>query len=117
MAQKDKDARTMSFMTTGTMTGRYQTTIPKTVRETLGLSKQSKVAYHRDETGRVFIKSADSDDHDPALGPFLDLLAADMAGHPERLQTLNEGRMERVGELTAGVDIGDIDAPLDPDDD
>ena len=100
---------------TGTLTDRYQTTVPKGVRERLGLTKRGKIAFIEEDNGRVYIENAD--DRDPALAPFLDLLAADMTAHPERLSPLNEARMGKVADLTAGVELGDMDAPLDPDND
>ena len=62
----------------------------------------------------VVLERAEPDASDPALGPFLDLLAADLAAFPERL-SLHEGDvLERARELVADVQV-DLDTPLDHD--
>lgn len=104
-----------TLFSTGTLTDRYQTTVPQGVRERLGLTKRGKIVFAEDENGRIYIENGDA--RDPALAPFLDLLAADIAAHPERLSPVNADRMAKVATLTTGTDLGDMDAPLDPDDD
>lgn len=104
-------------LTISTLTDRYQTTVPKAVRERLNLSKRGKIAF-REEGGRIFIENADAVEHnDPALAPFLDLLAEDMANTPQNLRPLDARRMADVRTLTHGVELGDTDAPLNPEDD
>ncbi len=49
------------------------------------------------------------------LGTFLEFLARDMAAHPDRLQALDGGLVERIESLVKDVEI-DIEAPLSPDD-
>lgn len=97
-----------------TLTDRYQTTIPEAVRTQLGLSKRDQLNYTIDETGTVTLRRAHTDEHDPALRPFLVLLERDIATHPERLESL-EGMQSDLLALTEGVTF-DLNAPLDPDD-
>ena len=47
--------------------------------------------------------------------PFLDLLACDLAKHPERLQAVGAGLAQRIQALVGGVAV-DLDAPLSADD-
>jgi len=101
---------------TSTLTDRYQTTVPKMVRDRLHLSKRSKIVFC-EEGGRIYIENAETIHQDPALMPFLDLLAADMAKNPGRLRPLDADMMAQIRELTHGVDLGDIDAPLSPEND
>ena len=99
---------------TSTLTDRYQTTIPEAVRTQLGLSKRDQLNYTIDETGSVTLRRADTDEHDPALRPFLASLERDLAAHPEHLRSL-EGIRTELLTLTQGAEF-DLSAPLDPDD-
>ena len=99
-----------------TLTDRYQTTVPETVRRTLKLRKRDKIHYTIRPGGEVVLTRAEAADvDDPVLGQFLDFLARDIASHPERLKTLDAGFVQRVQALVAGVEI-DLDAPLNADD-
>lgn len=52
---------------------------------------------------------------DPVLGQFLGFLARDVARHPERLQALDVGLVQRLQSLIGGVEV-DLDAALSADD-
>ena len=52
---------------------------------------------------------------DPVLGKFLGFLARDMASHPERLQAVDAGLVERLQSLVGGIEV-DLDAALSADD-
>jgi len=52
---------------------------------------------------------------DPVLGKFLGFLARDMASHPERLQAVDAGLVERLQSLVGGIEV-DLDAGLSDDD-
>ena len=99
-----------------TLTDRYQTTIPEPVRRRLGLSKRDRLRYAFTPDGQVLITRAEPPaKDDPALEPFLEFLARDLAAHPERLRAVDAARRERLEALVAGVEI-DLEEPLDPDD-
>ncbi|QDQ28545.1 hypothetical protein FNU76_20535 [Chitinimonas arctica] len=49
------------------------------------------------------------------LQGFLDVLAQDIANHPERLHVVDGTLLRRIEALVGGVDL-DLDAPLSPDD-
>jgi len=49
------------------------------------------------------------------LRPFLDFLARDIASHPERLQAVDTGLVQRLQALVGGVEVN-LDAPLSADD-
>ncbi|MDH5528271.1 MAG: type II toxin-antitoxin system PrlF family antitoxin [Nitrospirota bacterium] len=99
-----------------TLTDRYQTTVPDTVRKALKLGKRDKIRYVIQSNGRVVITRAGSaEEDDPVLGQFLGFLAHDVAGHPERIQALNTGLVQRIRSLVGDVEI-DLDAPLSDDD-
>src|SRR5690606_33199883 len=65
-----------------TLTDRYQTTVPETVRRALQLGKRDRIRWAINADGQVLLQRAD-DAADPVLGRFLDFLAADMTAHPE----------------------------------
>ena len=80
-----------------TLTDRYQTTVPETVRRALKLGKRDKIQYAIRPGGEVVLTRANaSDEDDPALGPFLALLAADIARHPAQLRALDADFAERL---------------------
>ena len=63
-----------------TLTDRYQTTVPETVRRALRLGKRDKIHYTIRPNGEVVLtRAAPGDSDDPALMPFLGFLARDMA--------------------------------------
>ena len=60
-----------------TLTSKGQITLPKPVRQALGVGTGGKVAFDLLD-GRVVVTRADAEHEDPAIGAFLDLLAADI---------------------------------------
>lgn len=99
-----------------TLTDRYQTTVPETVRRALRLGKRDKIHYTIRPSGEVVLTRAEaSDGDDPVLGQFLGFLARDMASHPERLQALDANFVHRLQSLTSGIEV-DLDTPLSADD-
>jgi len=99
------------FEAESTLTDRYQTTVPEPVRAALKLSKRDKLRYAIQADGSVLMTRADSDDEDPVLGQFLDFIARDVATHPERLRSLDQGLLNRIQALVGLGEI-DLDAPL-----
>jgi antitoxin PrlF len=99
-----------------TLTDRYQTTVPETVRRALRLGKRDKIHYTIRPDGNVLLmRAAAGDGDDPALTPFLDFLARDLARHPERIRAVDAGFAKRIQVLVRGVEV-DLDAPLSADD-
>lgn len=56
-----------------TITTKGQTTVPKAVRQALGLACGGRIAY-RIEDGQVVIQNAEAERTDPALAAFLGLI-------------------------------------------
>ena len=99
-----------------TLTDRYQTTVPETVRRALGLGKRDKIRYSIRPSGDVVLTRIEaSEGDDPVLGQFLGFLARDIASHPERLQAVDAGLVARLQTLVGGIDV-DLDAALSADD-
>ena len=61
-----------------TMTAKGQITLPKSIRQALGVDIGAKVAFELHEDGQVVVSRADVEHEDPAIGAFLDLLAGDI---------------------------------------
>ncbi|QUS41214.1 AbrB/MazE/SpoVT family DNA-binding domain-containing protein [Tardiphaga alba] len=100
-----------TFEETSTITSKGQTTVPKSVRQALGLSEGDQIAFLVDERG-VTLRRADESEDDPAIAAFLTFLAKDIGANPERLQTLSPEMMERIAELTDGI-VFDPDEPIE----
>ncbi|MFZ6047915.1 type II toxin-antitoxin system PrlF family antitoxin [Pseudomonas sp. CR3202] len=98
-----------------TLTDRYQTTVPETVRRALRLSKRDKLHYTIRPSGEVVLTRAEAPEDDPVLGQFLGFLARDIASHPERLQAVDANLVARIHALVGSVEV-DLDAPLSTDD-
>lgn len=99
-----------------TLTDRYQTTVPETVRRALQLGKRDKIHYTIRPGGEVVLTRAEpSEEDDPVLGSFLGFLARDIASHPERLQSVDAQFVQRLQSLTGSIEV-DLDAPLSADD-
>jgi antitoxin PrlF len=95
-----------------TLTDRYQTTVPETVRRVLHLGKRDKIHYTIRPSGEVVLTRAEcSEGDDPVLGQFLTFLAGDIASHPERLQAIDAGLVQRVRSLVGDIEV-DFEAGL-----
>jgi antitoxin PrlF len=99
-----------------TLTDRYQTTVPETVRRALRLGKRDKILYTIGPNGKVVLTKAEAaEESDPLLGQFLGFLARDISSHPEHLRAVDADLVERLQSLVGDVEV-DLDAPLSADD-
>lgn len=99
-----------------TLTERYQTTVPQTVRRVLRLGKHDKIHYTVRSNGEVVLTRAEVlQDDDPVMGQFLVFLARDIADHPERLRAINSDLVQRLNSLVSGAEVN-LDSPLSADD-
>ena len=104
---------TATLETESTLTDRYQTTVPVTVRRALRLGKRDKIHYKIRPDGEVLLTRADrSDEADPVLSAFLHFLENDLTHGPI---PMNGAFMQSVRTLVHGVDVN-LDAPLASDD-
>ena len=60
-----------------TLTSKGQITLPKPIRQALGVDTGGKVAFDL-RGGEVIVSRADAEHEDPAIGAFLGLLEADI---------------------------------------
>jgi len=99
-----------------TLTDRYQTTVPETVRRALRLGKRDKIHYTIRPSGEVVLTRAEaSEGNDPVLNQFLGFLAHDIASHPERLQAIDASFVQRLHSLIGNFEV-DLDLPLSEED-
>lgn len=98
-------------MIQSSLTERFQTTIPKGVREALGLRRGDTLAYELRGAEVVVRRHSEQGSDDPALTGLLDLLERDLAAHPDRIQRVPDAFVQRGRELVDGVEI-DLDAAL-----
>lgn len=99
-----------------TLTDRYQTTVPETVRRALKLRKRDKIHYDIRPTGEVVLtRASDIEQDDPILGQFLNFLAHDIANRPERLRPVETAFVQRLQKLAGNIQV-DLNAQLLADD-
>ena len=100
-----------TIQATSTLTDRYQTTIPDTVRKALGLTKRDQLLYTVLPNGEIRVQKADTVNDDVALNAFLQLLEKDIMENPQNLVPLAKERLAYWRSLGDGKEI-DLDAPL-----
>nr|BFD40867.1 type II toxin-antitoxin system PrlF family antitoxin [Pseudomonas sp. FFPRI_1] len=94
-----------------TLTSKGQITLPKSVRQLLGVDTGGKVAFDLRD-GEIVVSRADDEHEDPAIGAFLSLLTADIeAGR--HVQVLPDD-LARALLKNAELHV-DLDAPIDGD--
>ncbi len=101
------------FEEISTITSKGQTTVPKHVRQALGLSAGDHIAFRVDETG-VTVRRADETHDDPAIESFLSFLSKDIQGNPDKLRAFPVSLARHIASLTEGVEF-DPDAEIDGD--
>src|SRR5690606_18503811 len=114
--EAQETAMPATFEVESTLTDRYQTTVPETVRRALKLGQRAKTDQtSRPSAAEVLARVEACGGDEPAPGQFLGSLAADITRHPERLQAVDAGLVQRIQSLVGGVDV-DLDAALSADD-
>jgi antitoxin PrlF len=92
----------LSIEEVSTITAKGQTTIPKSVRQALGVDYGGRIAFRVSDGGVTVVRA--EVDEDPAMGAFLGFLARDIKDHPERIKAIAPDLATRIGGLSAGVD-------------
>jgi len=96
-----------------TITEKGQTTVPKPVREALGVRNGDRIRFRVDGQGGVSIHAVDEQE-DPVLDSFLTFLARDIATRPQAVSAFSPTLLHRLTELTEGMDI-DLEAEIEGD--
>ncbi|GGE07629.1 AbrB family transcriptional regulator [Aureimonas endophytica] len=99
-----------------TITAKGQTTVPKSVRQALGVDYGGRIAFFVDEQRRVYLQKAEAEEAaDPVIDRFLEFLARDMTQHPETsIVPFPQSLLDRAVALTAGMAV-DLDAEIEGD--
>ncbi|OBZ94367.1 AbrB family transcriptional regulator [Pararhizobium polonicum] len=98
-----------------TITVKGQTTVPKSVRQALGIDLGGRIAFYVDDQRHVTVERVDDEEDDPVIDGFLAFLARDMQNHPGRaVGEISASLRERIGMLTTGMEV-DTDAPIEGD--
>jgi antitoxin PrlF len=99
-----------------TLTDRYQTTVPETVRRALRLGKRDKIHYTIRPSGEVVLTRAEaSEGDDPVLGQFLGFLARTSQAIPSACRPWMRASSNASSALVGGIEV-DLDAALSADD-
>jgi antitoxin PrlF len=94
-----------------TITSKGQTTVPKSVRQALGVDAGDQIAFRMDAAG-VSVHRVDERREDPAIGAFLQFLAKDIQDHPAQMQQFSPELLARASALVEGIEV-DLDAPIE----
>lgn len=82
--------------TESTLTDRYQTTVPETVRARLGLGKRDKLHYKIMSDGTVVLSRVVPEQvDDPVLSGFVALLAGELQQQPGAIRPLGAQQRKR----------------------
>lgn len=95
---------------TSTITAKGQTTVPKSVRQALGVGAGDRIAFRVDRHG-ISVHRAEDEDGDPAMERFIAFLAKDIERRPEAVKALAPELARRISALTNGID-GDPDEAI-----
>ncbi|SFC29960.1 antitoxin PrlF [Marinospirillum celere] len=98
-----------------TLTDRYQTTVPASVRRALNLQRRDQIHYTIRDNGEVVLSRAQPES-DPVVTQFLAFLESDMQEHPEQLRAVTTHTLAEAEQLTAGIEVN-LDEALPEDDD
>ncbi len=98
-----------------TITAKGQTTVPKAVRQALGVDYGGRIAFLVDDQQRIYVEKAVDEESDPVVDRFLTFLAQDMTKHPgTSIVALSPTLRDRIAALTEDMDV-DPDAEIDGD--
>lgn len=98
-----------------TITAKGQTTVPKVVRQALGVDYGGRIAFFVDDQHRVYVEKATTEASDPIVDHFLEFLAQGMKKHPgTSVVALPATLRDRMAALVGNMDV-DLDAEIDGD--
>jgi antitoxin PrlF len=107
MSITDETSTVPAIHEQATLTSKGQITLPKSIRQALGVTTGEKVAFELRD-GDVIVTRADAEHEDPAIGAFLGLLEQDIR------QGKHAGRLP---DPLAQAMLANLEHPLDLDED
>jgi len=96
------------------ITAKGQTTVPKAVRQALGVSYGGEIAFVVDEHG-VSVRRVEVEEADPVIGAFLGFLEQDMLRTPQNVVAFPPILAERMAALAEHVRVDlneEFDGPV-----
>jgi antitoxin PrlF len=93
------------------ITAKGQTTVPKAVRQALGVSYGGEITFVVDEHG-VTVRRVEAEEADPVIGAFLGFLEQDMLRTPQNVFAFPPSLAERMVALAKDVRV-DLDEQID----
>lgn len=98
-----------------TITVKGQTTVPKSVRQALGVDYGGRIAFVVDDARRVYVEKVTDEVSDPVVDRFLTFLAHDMTRNPgDSIVALPSALRDRMAALVEDINV-DLDAGIDGD--
>lgn len=94
-----------------TITAKGQTTVPKAVRQALGVDYGGKIAFRIEPDGVRLVKAERAAHADPALGAFLKLIEKDIAAG-RNVRPLPGDLAMLLRQVLKRVEV-DLDAPIE----
>jgi antitoxin PrlF len=99
-----------------TITAKGQTTVPKAVRQALGVGYGGRIAFRVEGNSVTIHALEDDNEHDPALTPFLSLLTTDLTTRPgEAVRPLTPDLTSRLSALAEEIGEVDLDVAIEGD--
>lgn len=90
-----------------TVTAKGQTTIPKPVRDALGVSNHGEIGYRIHTDGSVSLFEVRDEESDPAMTAFLSFLDSDITARPDGIKRVSLASIRRAAQLMEGVEVGE----------
>jgi antitoxin PrlF len=92
-----------------TITAKGQTTVPKAIRQAIGVDYGGKIAFRLEE-GVVTLHRVEAEHEDPALASFLKLIETDIA-HGRNVEAIPADLLDAMRLVREKVEV-DLDEPL-----
>lgn len=95
-----------------TLTAKGQTTVPKAVRQALGISAGDRIAFRVDDGGKVSLARDEAPEEPSAVDAFLAFLSNDIKRRPQAVTPMPDDAVRRMRALSDGVEV-DLDGDFD----
>lgn len=93
-----------------TLTAKGQTTVPKAVRQALGIRSGDRIAFRVDRNGKVSLaRDKGNAGEGSAVDAFLDFLSNDIKARPNSVAPMPDSAAGRMLDLTQGIEV-DLDS-------
>jgi antitoxin PrlF len=95
-----------------TLTAKGQTTVPKAVRQALGIRAGDRIAFRVDDGGKVSLARDEAPEEPSAVDAFLAFLSNDIKRRPQAVTPMPDDAVRRMRALSDGVEV-DLDGDFD----